>query len=168
MYYSTYIKYSDVFGVSYVSTTEKPYHPACTPSNTILQLSNFTNAHAENASGTTYLTPICYGDLTAANCQIITSGDCITDYQYKSKETHYKFNNLKVFCLDDTTFMITKIIAGRARDIEEISPFLKKEWAYESVLRKRFSELKLDENKAEAITQKFESFISGYFHKERE
>ena len=72
MYYSTYIKYSDVFGVKYIGTA----HPSpCNSTNTVLRLSNSTNAHA-GSSASSYTTPICYGDLTAANCQIITSGDC--------------------------------------------------------------------------------------------
>lgn len=88
----------------------------------------------------------------------------IPDYKNRSIELDYKFNKLRVFYLDNLTFVVTKAIAGRQRDLEEAYNFLSKESISESTLRKRFSEFRLDSDKEEEIIQRFESFIKGYFN----
>ena len=90
-------------------------------------------------------------------------GYSIPDYKYKSVRLNHRFNNLRVFYLDDITFVVTKAIAGRDRDLDEAYDFLGKEPISEPALRKRFSEFRLSKDKAEEITQKFEKFIRGYF-----
>ena len=78
------IDYSDVFGINYLETPNRPAYPACNSTNMIIKLSNITNAHAEGPAGTNYGAngPICYGDLT---CQIKSTGNCedITEGQYR-------------------------------------------------------------------------------------
>ncbi len=87
----------------------------------------------------------------------------IPDYQNKSKKLSYHFNKLNLFCLGDLTFAITKIIASRRTDLEDLINFFKVKDLSEKSLRKRFSEFILEQNKSDHITLKFENFLENYF-----
>ncbi len=92
------------------------------------------------------------------------SGYIISDYRQTSRKINTSLSKLQLFYLDDLSFVITKAIAGRIRDLEEIYPFLKKREISELSLRKRFSEFELKEDQAEEVTHKFDNFIKSYFH----
>lgn len=67
------------------------------------------------------------------------SGYIIPDYQQKAREISFNFDKLKLFCLDDSSFVLTKIIAGRQRDMGEMYGYIESRNISKDNLRKRFS-----------------------------
>lgn len=92
------------------------------------------------------------------------SGYIIPDYREKAKPVSCSFNKLNLFCLDDLSFALTKIIASRDRDIKELTDFLDVRQISETSLRNRFVDFILKEDKKYEINQKFENFIKAYFN----
>jgi len=68
--YGYKICYTDVFGVNYTGVNSH----LCNGNNTILKLSNYTNAHAESSSLNDYNTNVCFGDMS---CTLRAS--CLTN-----------------------------------------------------------------------------------------
>jgi hypothetical protein len=93
----------------------------------------------------------------------------LPNYRYPScianaKKLPLHFNHLEIYLLDDADFVLTKALAGRSTDYEDIETLLSgKNQIPQETLRERFKNIKPTKGKDIELKGKFEKFISEYY-----
>lgn len=95
----------------------------------------------------------------------------LPDYQYSeyavnAKRASFQFKNIELFYLDAIDLVLTKALAGRTRDFEDIHLIAQSEKNIpKEELIKRFKKVLPAPNKKEEIKTKFERFVSEFYKK---
>ncbi len=94
--------------------------------------------------------------------------DDLPGYYYKefeenSKKANYQFKHLDLYFIDDVDFVITKVLAGRPKDIDDISKVLSAKNISKEELIKRFRKIRFKSEKEKELKEKFDVFLSKLY-----
>ncbi len=74
------------------------------------------------------------------------------------------FKNLELYRIDDTDFLLTKALAGRDRDYDDIKTMkITKESVKREELLKRFKNIVIEKNKEDELKKRFEKFLIEFY-----
>lgn len=77
----------------------------------------------------------------------------------------FLFKNIELYYVDKPNLILTKVLAGRDKDMRDIAIVLEGEKVPEQELRKRFHALILSKEKEKELKSKFELFVNAFYNK---
>ena len=91
------------------------------------------------------------------------SGYSYPDFFRHSKKAPYKFRRLELYFIDDIDFVITKALAWRRKDVEDIKTILNKKKISRMEIMRRFEKVKFEPDREEEFRRKFDEFITEFY-----
>jgi hypothetical protein len=88
----------------------------------------------------------------------------LKDYELHAKKAQLNFKNIEVYHLDTADIVLTKALAGRAEDYEDIKLLVQSPHEVpKEVLVKRYEKIKPAPDKKEILKSRFEKFVSEFY-----
>ena len=84
-------------------------------------------------------------------------------YREHVRKAPYHFKRLELYFIDDVDFLITKALAGRPKDIDDISRILSKRKIPKEDLIKRFEMIRFKPENEKELREKFNMFLSKLY-----
>lgn len=91
-------------------------------------------------------------------------GYAYEDFERNATKAPYQFRRIELYFIDDIDFIITKVLAGRFQDLEDIKSILNIRPIPKEKIIERFRKIKFKSDKEKEFKEKFEEFLSKFYH----
>jgi hypothetical protein len=85
------------------------------------------------------------------------------EFEENARKTPYRFRHLELYFIDDADFIITKALAYRDKDVDDINKIFSKRKIPKEELIKRFGRIRFKPEKEKELRENFKRFLAEFY-----